>query len=489
MNRSNGTGLHGDSLVDADPLSRFDTIQVHSGLETSPAHGKCTLPIYNSASFKFASTCDADAVFGEGGLRSRHVYSRLSNVSLMECRRATSLANEGGQPTNDGFKKRVAALEGGVEAISFPSGASAILTLIMSRAIATDNVIASWHLFGGTYYQFKELMHQLGITYRFCDTNDIARVEELIDDKTKFVFTETISNPKLSVADLEPLATPCHRFELPLVVDATFTTGGYFSQPGKWGADIVVHSATKWIGGHGTTLGGVIVDTGSSGWQANKQRFPQLHGERAGCDSRDPCLYEVEGNRAYMTYLRFEMLKDAGTCLSPFAAQQLFIGAQTISLRCESQAKNALQVARWLRTHPRVSWVNFLGLEDHPHHALARKYLQNGFCSVLDFGPKGGFSEGQMITDAFKLIINTTNVGDSRTIIGNQWSTTQKGCPQEITEMLGVYQDQYRLSVGIEDIEDIIGDFIQTFRRVPALTSAGKNTHQCKRKRSGEHEF
>jgi O-acetylhomoserine/O-acetylserine sulfhydrylase len=365
----------------------------------------------------------------------------------------------------------MAALEDGVSAVSFSCGASAVLAVVMALARAGDNVIVSCHTHGGTFHQFKVVLPQMGIESRFCDTNDMARVRALIDPKTKLIFTESLGNPKLSVPDLEPLAAVAHGAQMPLVVDATFTAGGYFCQPARWGADIVVHSATKWIGGHGTTLGGVVIETGRSDWQANAARFPQLHGLRPGREGVDDNAYAQVGNGAFAQFLQWDMLRDTGACLSPAAAQQLFVGVETLSLRCARQASNAAALAAWLRAHPRVAWVRYLGFEDHPYHQLAKKYFQRGFGTVLTFGLKGGAAEGLRLVDAFRLVINTANVGDAKTIIGHHWSTTHKQCTAEENEAMGVYEDLFRLSLGIEDIEDIIADFEQAFEKVTALTA------------------
>jgi O-acetylhomoserine/O-acetylserine sulfhydrylase len=336
----------------------------------------------------------------------------------------------------------------------------------MALARAGDNVIVSCHIHGGTFHQFQVVLRDIGIEARFCDTNDTVKVRELIDDKTKLIFTESLGNPKLSVPDLEPLAAVAHNARLPLVVDATFTAGGYFCQPAKWGADIIIHSATKWVSGHGTTLGGVVIETGRSDWQANATQFPQLHGMRPGREGVEGSLYARIGNLAFAEFLQWDVLRDTGGGLSPLAAQQLFIGAETLSLRCARQAENAAALASWLRAHPRVAWVRYLGFEDHPYHQLARKYFQRGFGTVLTFGLKGGAAEGLRLTDAFELIINTANVGDAKTIIGHHWSTTHKQCTAEENETMGVYEDLFRLSLGIEDIGDIIADFEQAFERV-----------------------
>ncbi|KAH6634506.1 hypothetical protein B0J18DRAFT_442373 [Chaetomium sp. MPI-SDFR-AT-0129] len=430
----------------------FDTLQVHAGLEDRPPYGECTVPVYNTASFKFSSRAAADEAFA---ISTKHIYSRIHN------------------PTTDALEQRITALEGGVDAASFSCGASAVLAVIMALAKAGDNVIVSTHTHGGTFHQFNVVLPEIGIEPRFVNANNTAKVHSLIDARTKLIFTESLGNPSLSVPDLEPLAAIAHSpntpgGQIPLVVDATFTAAGYFFQPARWGADIIIHSATKWIGGHGTTLGGLVIETGRSDWQSNSARFPHLHGRRAGRETVDDNLYEQVGNAAFIRHLKWEVLRDTGACMSPLAAQQLFIGVETLSLRCARQAANAAAVAEYLRGHPRVKWVRYLGFEDHPYHALARKYFEpgRGFGTVVTFGLHGGAAEGLKVVDAFELVINTSNVGDAKTIIGHHWSTTHKQCTKEENEEMGVYEDLFRLSLGIEDVEDIIADFEQAFQKV-----------------------
>jgi O-acetylhomoserine/O-acetylserine sulfhydrylase len=341
----------------------------------------------------------------------------------------------------------MAALEDGTDALTFISGAAAVMGVIMSLARAGDNVIVSTFSHAGTYHQFGVILPQLGIEARFCDTNDLVRVEQLIDGKTKFIFTESIANPKFAIADLELLAATTHRVKIPLLVDATFMAGGHFCQPGKWGADIVIHSSSKWIGGHGTTLGGVVIETGRSDWQTNVERFPQLHGMRPGREGIESNLYKTVVNRAYIGFLRMEILRDTGACISPYAAQQMFIGVETLSLRCERQANNTAILAHWLRAHPRIKGVRYLGFEEHPYHQLAVKYLQHGFGTVLTFEMQS--AEGLKVVDAFELISNTTKVGDCKTVVGHHWSTSHRSCTKEENERMGVFEDLFRLPLGM----------------------------------------
>ncbi|TLD05448.1 uncharacterized protein PgNI_09239 [Pyricularia grisea] len=429
-----------------DQQWQYETKVVHAGLDNS-RHGECTVPIYNSASFKFPTSASAEDAFRAVPDEQRWVYSRFGN------------------PTNDAFEKRMAALEDGNDAVSLASGAATTLTVAMSLAGAGDNVIVSNFTHGGTFHQFKIITQRMGIETRFCDTNDLPQVRSLVDNRTKFIFTETIGNPKFSIADLEPLAAIAHDNHIPLVVDATFTAAGYFCQPARWGADIILHSATKWIGGHGTTLGGVAIETGRSDWQANGDRFPQLQD-----------LYKILGNRAYMQMLKWDFMRDTGACLAPASAQQLCVGLETLPLRCERQAGNAAALARWLSTHPRVAWVRYLGLPDHPYHDLARKYLTRGFGTVLTFGLRGGEAEALALIDALDLVTNTPNVGDRKTIVGHHWSTTHAQCSEAEMENMGVYADLLRLSVGIEHIDDIKRDFERAFERTaPAPAPAPVN--------------
>jgi O-acetylhomoserine/O-acetylserine sulfhydrylase len=361
-------------------------------------------------------------------------------------------------------------MEQGKEALSFSSGAAAILTVAQSLVTVGDNAVVSCSVHGGTFHQFQVILPAMGLKCRIIDTNDLEKVESLVDERTKFVFTETISNPKFAVGDLEGLATITRRANIPLIVDATFSAAGFFCQPARFGVDIIIHSATKWIGGHGTTLGGVVIETGRSAWQSNAACFPHLHAKR-GRNGTDASLYDQFGDGAYMTFLRWDFMRDTGACLGAQAAQQLFIGVETLSLRCERQHQNAQIMGIWLRNHPRVAWVNYLGFQDHPYHKLAQRYLQNGFGTVMTFGLKGCVAMAWEVIDALELISNTPNVGDAKTTVGHHWSTTHKGCSLKENEAMGVYEDLFRLSLGIEKVEDLIADFDQAFDAVPLESS------------------
>ncbi|KAH9904936.1 lyase [Xylariomycetidae sp. FL2044] len=434
---------------------RFDTLQVHSGHEDVPGgHNPCTLPIYNTVAFGVSSE-DNDFFTSEGyATTNLYIYSRVAN------------------PTNAGLERRIAALEKGIGAVSFSSGSAAVLGVIMSLAAIGDNIVVSRALFGGTYDTFHKSLPLMGIEVRFCDiTAPLSKIRRLIDDKTKLIFTESISNPSLMIPDLEGLASVAHAASIPFVVDATWTAAGYFCQPADWGADIIVHSATKWIGGHGTSVGGiaVVADSGSD-WESNAARFPRLHGRYPGTDERHIDYYKLLGGKAsYFAFLHKDVARHLGSCLSPLTAQQLFVGVESLSLRCQRQAQNAEAMAAWLRAHPRVAWVQYLGDERHPSHRMARKYLQRGFGTVLNFGVRGGGEEAERLVDGLELITNTTNIGDCKTIIGQPWATTHREYTEEVNEFMGVAPEMCRLSLGVEDIQDLIEDFEQAFERARLL--------------------
>ncbi|KAF7192911.1 Homocysteine synthase [Pseudocercospora fuligena] len=446
------------SRIRSDPPSSttwgYDTIQVHAGLEEDPVYGQCTLPVYDSVAFKYKSSQAIAEAFGSEGLSDAFVYSRFGN------------------PTTAAFARRIARLEGCTDGVAVASGAGAILMTILSLARAGDNVVVSDATFGGTFHEFQIIAPAMGIQPRFCNTNNVEQVESLIDNKTRFVFSETVANPKFTVCDLEALSKITRKYRMPLVVDATFTAAGYFCQPAAFGADIIVHSATKWIGGHGTTLGGVIIECGTSEWQTNSSRFPQLHGQRPGREGFDVNLYEAAGDGAYLYFLQNDILRDMGVCLSASAAQQLCIGTESLSLRCKKQAENADALAHWLQQNPRVAWVRYLGFGNHPSHQLAQKYLKNGYGTVFTFGLKGGMDEALAVIDRLKLVINCSNVGDSKTIISHHWSTSHRQCTAEENKRLGVDEELIRVSLGIEDIQDLIADFTQALDKTEDKTTS-----------------
>ncbi|KAI0395951.1 Cys/Met metabolism PLP-dependent enzyme-domain-containing protein [Xylariaceae sp. FL0594] len=374
-------------------------------------------------------------------------------------------------PTVDVFEKRIAALEGGAAALATSSGQAAQFMTIATLAGAGDNIVSTSNLYGGTYNQLKVLLPRFGIKTKFIEGDKPEDFAAAIDDRTKAIYIESIGNPRYNVPDFEAIAKVAHEKGVPLVVDNTFGAGGYFVRPIAHGADIVVHSATKWIGGHGTTIGGVIVDSGKFDWGANAKRFPQMVEPSEGYHGLK--FWETFGPITFIIRARVETLRDLGACLNPFAAQQLLIGTETLSLRAERQAQSALALAKYLKSSPYVSWVSYPGLEDHPSHETAKKYLKRGFGGVLSFGVKGGGAAGSQIVDGFKLITNLANVGDSKTIAIHPWTTTHEQLSEEERQSSGVSEDLIRLSVGTEHIDDIIADFEQSFKKAEAANPSG----------------
>lgn len=365
-------------------LQKFETLQLHAGQTPDPATKSRAVPIYQTTSFTFNDSAHGARLFAlkEFG----NIYTRIMN------------------PTVDVFERRIAALEGGIAAIAASSGQSAQFMCMSALAHAGDNIISTSNLYGGTYNQFKVLLPRLGIQTKFLTSETPEDFEKAIDDKTKAVYVETIGNPRYNVPDFEGIARVAHAKGVPLVVDNTFGAGGYYCQPFKHGADIIVHSATKWIGGHGTSIGGIVVDSGNFDWAKNAKRFPQFNDPAPGFHGLK--FHDAFGKLAFIVRLRVEILRDLGSCMSPFNAQQFIIGTETLSLRCERIAQNALALAQWLEKHPNVAWVSYPGLKSHPSHELAKKYLPNGFGGVLSVGVKGGAAAGAQVVDNFKMISN-----------------------------------------------------------------------------------
>jgi len=422
----------------------FETLQLHAGQEPDPATKSRAVPIYATTSYVFNDSAHGARLFGlkEFG----NIYSRIMN------------------PTVDVFEKRIAALEGGVAALAASSGQAAQFMAITALAHAGDNIISTSNLYGGTYNQLKVFLPRLGINTKFVNGDKAEDFKAAIDDKTKAIYLETIGNPRYNVPDFEAIAKVAHDAGVPLVVDNTFGAGGYFVRPIDHGADIVVHSATKWIGGHGTTIGGVVVDSGKFDWgsEAARKRFPQMSEPSAGYHGLK--FFDTFGAITFIIRLRVEILRDLGSALSPWAAQQLLIGIETLSLRAERHASNAFALAKWLEKNENVAWVSYPGLASHPSHETATKYLKRGFGGVLSFGVKGGATAGTQVVDGFKLISNLANVGDAKTLAIHPWSTTHEQLTDEEKTNSGVTEDLIRISVGIEHIDDIIADFEQSFK-------------------------
>ncbi|KAI1343983.1 Cys/Met metabolism PLP-dependent enzyme-domain-containing protein [Xylariaceae sp. FL0016] len=437
----------------AQELSKnFETLQLHAGQEPDSASHARAVPIYASTSFTFNDSAHGARLFGLKEMGN--IYSRIGN------------------PTNAVFEQRIAALEGGAAALAASSGQAAQFMAISTLAHAGDNIVSTSNLYGGTYNQLKVLLPRFGITTKFIEGDRPEDFAAAIDDKTKAVYIESIGNPRYNVPDFEAIAKVAHEKGVPLMVDNTFGAGGYFVRPLDHGADIVVHSATKWIGGHGTTIGGVIVDGGKFDWGRHAARFPQMVEPSEGYHGLK--FWEAFGPLTFIMRCRVEVLRDLGACLNPFATQQLLLGVETLSLRAERHAQNALALARHLQSSPYVRWVSYPGLESHPSHALARKYLKRGFGGVLSFGVKGGGAAGSQIVDGFRLVSNLANVGDSKTLAIHPWTTTHEQLSDEEKISSGTTEDLIRISVGTEHIDDIIADFEQSFQKAADATTKGE---------------
>lgn len=411
-----------------------ETLLLHGGQEPDPGTGARGVPVHRTTSYVFKDTQHAQDLFGlkETG----NIYSRIMN------------------PTVDVFEQRIALLEGGTAAVGFASGMAAIANSILNIAEAGDEIVADSNLYGGTYNLLANTLPRYGITTTFVDAADPENFQAAVTDKTKLFFGETIGNPSLNVFDVERVAEIAHANGLPLLIDNTFATP-YGSNPIEFGADVVIHSATKWIGGHGTTIGGVAVDAGTFNW--DNPRFPNYtepdrtyHGIRFGIDVPEA---------AFATKLRVQLLRDFGATLSADSAHALLQGLETLHLRIPRHTSNAQTVSEYLRQHPQVEWVNFLGFEDHPQHQLAKKYLKNNsFGSIVNFGIKGGRVAGRKVIDNVSLWSHVANVGDAKSLIIHPASTTHQQLDADELKASGVTEELIRLSVGLENPEDLIAD-------------------------------
>lgn len=425
-------------------MTHFETLQLHAGQEPDPTTGSRAVPIYQTTSYVFDNAEHGAALFALQ--QFGNIYTRIMN------------------PTNDVFEKRMAALEGGVGALATSSGQAAQLLAFATICQAGDNIVSTSLLYGGTYNQFKVAFPRLGINVKFVDGDDPADFAAQIDDRTKALYVETFGNPRLNVPDFEALAAVAHQHGIPLVVDNTFGAGGYRIAPIEHGADIVVESTTKWVGGHGLSIGGVIVDSGKFDWGNGKH--PMFTEPSEGYHGMK--FWEVfgnfpgMGNVAFIIRARVEGLRDLGMCQAPFNSFLNIIGLETLSLRVERHDANAMKLAEWLQRHPKVSWVNYPGLPDHPSHANAKKYLRPGlFGSILTFGVQGGAEAGKSFINNVKLASLLANVGDAKTLVIHPASTTHQQLGEEEQFSSGVTPDLVRVSVGIEHIDDIIADFDQ----------------------------
>ncbi|UWX57034.1 O-acetylhomoserine aminocarboxypropyltransferase/cysteine synthase [Chlorobaculum sp. MV4-Y] len=425
-----------------DNSFRFETLQVHAGQEPDPVTGSRAVPIYQTTSYVFENAEHGADLFALR--KAGNIYTRLMN------------------PTTDVLEKRMAALEGGKAALGVASGHSAQFIAIATICQAGDNIVSSSYLYGGTYNQFKVAFKRLGIEVKFVDGNDPEAFRKAIDGNTKALYMESIGNPAFHVPDFEAIAAIARENGIPLIVDNTFGCAGYLCRPIDHGASIVVESATKWIGGHGTSMGGIIVDAGTFDWGNGK--FPLFTEPSEGYHGLK--FHEAVGELAFIIRARVEGLRDFGPAISPFNSFMLLQGLETLSLRVQRHLDNTLELARWLQSHDAVAWVNYPGLESHPTHELAKRYLTYGFGCVLTFGVKGGFEKAVKFIDSVKLASHLANVGDAKTLVIHPASTTHQQLSAEEQQSAGVTADMVRVSVGIEHIDDIKADFSQAFENL-----------------------
>lgn len=425
---------------------RLGTIALHAGQSPDPATGSRTVPIYQTTSYVFRDTDHAANLFGLKELGN--IYTRIMN------------------PTTDVLEQRIAAIEGGTGALGVASGSAAITYALLAITRIGDEIVSGNNLYGGTYELFNYTFPKLGRKVTFVDSTDIEAYRKAINEKTRAIYIESVGNPKLDIPDFEAIANIAHEAGIPLVVDNTSAVG--LVRPIDYGADIVVHSATKFIGGHGNSIGGSIVDSGKFSW--NNGKFPEL-------TDPDPSYHGLKywdtfsnfpglGNVAFVFKVRLQLLRDTGAAISPFNSFLLLQGLETLHLRIQRHSENAIKVAEYLSKHPKVSWVNYPGLPDHPSHDLASRYLKGGYGALLGFGVKGGAEAGKKFINNLKLFSHVANIGDSKSLVIHPATTTHQQLTPAEQEETGVTPDYIRLSVGIEDIEDIISDLEQALEKV-----------------------
>ncbi len=428
----------------------FETLSLHAGQQVDPTTKARAVPIYQTTSYAFDNAEHAANLFGLK--QFGNIYTRIMN------------------PTTDVFEQRIAALEGGVAAVATSSGQAAQFLALSNILESGDNFVSTSFLYGGTYNQFKVTLKKLGIEARFADGDEPESFIKHIDNKTKAIYLETIGNPRLNIPDFEKIAAVARKYDLPLIVDNTFGTAGYLFRPFEHGANVVVESATKWIGGHGTSIGGVIVDGGNYNWGNGK--FPGFTEPSEGYHGLKFWDIFGEGNPlglpnvAFAIRARVEGLRDFGSSLSPFNSFLLLQGLETLSLRVQRHVDNALALAQWLEKHPQVEFVEYPGLASSPYHELAKKYLRNGFGGILNFGVLGDKENASKLIDNLKLASHLANVGDAKTLVIHPASTTHEQLSIDEQIAAGVKPNQVRISVGIEHIEDIKADLQQAFDKI-----------------------
>ncbi|NMB33956.1 MAG: homocysteine synthase [Clostridium sp.] len=423
----------------------FDTLQVHAGQQPEPTTGSMAVPIYQTTSYVFENTEHAANLFSLE--ESGNIYTRIMN------------------PTTDVFERRMAALEGGVGALAVSSGSAAITYSVLNIAQSGDEIVAAGTLYGGTYNLFSSTLPNLGVRVIFVEPDDPENFRRAISEKTKALYIETIGNPRINIADIEEISRIAHDMGIPLIVDNTFATP-YLVKPIEFGADIVVHSATKFIGGHGNSIGGIIIDSGKFDWGAS-DRFP-------GLTEADPTYHGIKytekfGELAYITKARVQLLRDMGACISPFNSFLLLQGLETLSLRVQKHVGNAKKIVKYLQQHPKVNWVNYPSLEGSKYYTKAQKYMPKGSGSIFTFGIKGGFEAGKQFIDSLRLFSLLANVADAKSLVIHPASTTHQQLSEEERLIAGVTADMIRLSIGIEDTEDLIYDLDEAFSSVSVL--------------------
>jgi O-acetylhomoserine (thiol)-lyase len=423
----------------------FNTLALHAGYSSDPTTGARAVPLYQTTSYQFKDTDHAAALFA---LQTPgNIYTRIMN------------------PTTDAFEQRIAALEGGIGALAVASGQFAETLAILTIADSGDEIISSSSLYGGTYTLLSQSLRRLGITTHFVKSTNPADYEKLINDKTKAIYLETIGNPNLEVPDFEGIAAVAHKHGLPVIVDNTFGTP-YLIRPFDFGADIVVHSTTKWIGGHGLSIGGVVVDSGKFDWKASGRHRGIVEPEPA---YHNAILADVAGPAAFIARARVVGLRDLGGCQAPFNSFLNIIGLETLALRMQRHVENTQAVAEFLEKHPAVSWVSYPGLPSSPSYANAKKYLPKGAGAVIGFGIKGGRQGGRAFIDSLKLFSHLANVGDARSLAIHPASTTHSQLTAEEQKAAGVSEDFVRLAIGIEDVKDILWDLEQALKAAVSI--------------------
>ncbi|KKX48656.1 O-acetylhomoserine aminocarboxypropyltransferase/cysteine synthase family protein [Sphingobacterium sp. IITKGP-BTPF85] len=427
---------------------KFETLQVHAGQVPDPTTGARAVPIYQTSSYVFENAEHGANLFALK--QFGNIYTRLMN------------------PTTDVFEKRIAALEGGIAAVAVASGQAAQFIALNNIVEAGENFVSSSNVYGGTYNQFKVAFKRIGIEVRFTKETTAEEFESLIDENTKALYLETIGNPSYDIPDFDKIAAVARKHDLPLIVDNTFGAGGYLFKPLEHGASVVVESATKWIGGHGTSIGGVIVDGGTYNWGNGKfKQFSEPSEGYHGLVFSD--VFGVNGpfgNIQFAIRARVEGLRDFGPAISPFNSFQLIQGLETLSLRVQRHVDNTLEIAKWLEAHPQVEKVNYPGLKSSPSYANAQKYLKNGYGAVLSFQIKGDVTKADAFIDSLELISHLANVGDTKSLIIHPAATTHQQLSEEAQKAAGVFVGLLRLSVGIEHIDDIKADLQQAFDKI-----------------------